>query len=89
VHDTLDFFQTSAKELLTAIILFVLYGLPEERKNLANVRSAVLNFGETLKAMANCPHTEVRLIANRYMEMEGKVRDSINRDLVMRGYTNG
>jgi type IV secretion system protein VirD4 len=77
VHDTLDFFQTSAKELLTAIILFVLYGLPEERKNLANVRSAVLNFGETLKAMANCPHTEVRLIANRYMEMEGKVRDSI------------
>src|ERR1700744_3465993 len=77
VHDTLDFFQTSAKELLTAIILYVLYSLPEEQKNLANVRSAVLSFGETLKAMANCAHNEVRLIANRYMEMEGKVRDSI------------
>jgi type IV secretion system protein VirD4 len=77
VHDTLDFFQTSAKELLTAIILFVLYAQPEEKKNLATVRSAVLNFGETLKAMLETEHPEVKLIGNRYLEMEGKVRDSI------------
>ena len=77
VHDTLDFFQTSAKELLTAIILYVLYSSPEGRKNLANVRSAVLDFSTTLKAMLETDHGEVRLIANRYLEMEGKVRDSI------------
>ena len=77
VHDTLDFFQTSAKELLTAIILFVLYEKPEDQKNLANVRNAVLNFGETLQAMLESDHAEVKLISNRYLEMEGKVRDSI------------
>ena len=77
VHDTLDFFQTSAKELLTAIILHVLYALPEEQKNLAQVRSAVLNFSSTLKDMLDTSHREVNLIANRYLEMEGKVRDSI------------
>jgi type IV secretion system protein VirD4 len=77
VHDTLDFFQTSAKELLTAVILHVLYSRPLPEKNLASVRAAVLSFGETLKAMAKTDHREVSLIANRYLEMEGKVRDSI------------
>lgn len=77
VHDTLDFFQTSSKELLTAIILYVLYKRPVGEKNLAHVRCAVLNFAETLKDMLKTGHQEVTLIAHRYMEMEGKVRDSI------------
>lgn len=77
VHDTLDFFQTSAKELLTAVILHVLYNKPLAEKTLATVRGAVLDFATTLKEMAETRHPECRLIANRYLEMEGRVRDSI------------
>src|SRR6202012_5700523 len=40
---TLDFFQTSAKELLTAIILHVLYAASLHQKNLAEVRRCVLD----------------------------------------------
>jgi type IV secretion system protein VirD4 len=77
VHDTLDFFQTSAKELLTAVILHVLYNKPLAEKTLASVRAAVLDFANTLKEMAETRHPECRLIASRYLEMEGRVRDSI------------
>jgi type IV secretion system protein VirD4 len=77
VHDTLDFFQTSAKELVTAIILHILYSAPLDKKNLATVRSAALRFDETLKEMLKSDHPEVAQIGHRYVEMEGKVRDSI------------
>lgn len=77
VHDTLDFWQTSAKELLTAVILHVLYNKPLAEKTLTSVRSAVLDFAKTLKEMAETRHPECRQIANRYLEMEGRVRDSI------------
>lgn len=76
-HDTLDFFQTSAKELLTAVILHILHSRPLLEKNLANVRAAVLNFRETLEEMAGTRHPEVRAVAARYLDMEGRVRDSI------------
>lgn len=81
--NTLDFFQLSAKELLTAIILHVLYAAPLHQKNLAEVRRCVLDMGDTLDAMSNslhlgdASHPEVQLIANRYLTMEDKVRDSI------------
>ena len=77
VHDTLDFFQTSAKELLTAVILHILYDKPLAEKTLASVRAAVLDFANTLREMAETRHPECRLIASRYLEMEGRVRDSI------------
>jgi type IV secretion system protein VirD4 len=82
-QNKLDFFQTSAKELLTAIILHVLYAAPLEDKNLAEVRRSVLDSKNTLIAMAgllhlgDSPHPEVRLIGERYAIMENKVRDSI------------
>ncbi len=82
-QNKLDFFQTSAKELLTAIILHVLYAAPLERKNLAEVRRSVLDSKNTLIAMGgqlhlgDSPHPEVRLIGERYAIMENKVRDSI------------
>jgi type IV secretion system protein VirD4 len=81
--NTLDFFQTSAKELLTAIILHVLYAVPLHRKNLAEVRRCVLDVKDTLDSMRNAAHLgdashpEVQLIANRYLAMGDKVRDSI------------
>ncbi len=77
VHDTLDFFQTSAKELLTAVILHVLHTRPVSGKNLAAVRAAILNFRETLQEMAETDHPEVRVVSGRYLDMEGRVRDSI------------
>jgi type IV secretion system protein VirD4 len=82
-QNKLDFFQTSAKELLTAIILHVLYNAPLERKNLAEVRRCVLDSTNTLLSMSqvlhlgDAPHPEVRLIGERYAIMENKVRDSI------------
>jgi type IV secretion system protein VirD4 len=77
VHDTLDFFQTSAKELLTAVILHVLHTRPIAEKNLAAVRAAILSFRETLQEMAETDNAEVRLVSGRYLDMEGRVRDSI------------
>jgi type IV secretion system protein VirD4 len=102
VHDTLDFFQTSAKELITAVILHNLYAAPLERKNLAAVRSAILQFDQTAKEMLAArhrpkadpaqpdgqardakgeiiweSHPEAVLIAHRYLEMDGRVRDSV------------
>ena len=82
-QNRLDFFQTSAKELLTAIILHVLYAAPLVRKHLGEVRRCVLDSTNTLLAMAGFKHLddrahpEVHLIGQRYSKMENKVRDSI------------
>jgi type IV secretion system protein VirD4 len=76
-QQSLDFFQTSSKELLTAVILHVLYSAPLERKTLAEVRRCVLNIKPILEDMWNSDHQEVRLIGQRYTAMENKVRDSV------------
>jgi type IV secretion system protein VirD4 len=52
----LNFWDQSATDFFTAVILHVLYAEPDERKNLAQVRRLLINIEPTLHAMMNTHH---------------------------------
>jgi type IV secretion system protein VirD4 len=52
----LSFWDQSATDFFTAVILHVLYTEPDERKNLAQVRRLMINIEPTLQAMMNTHH---------------------------------
>ncbi len=52
----LNFWDQSATDFFTAVILHVLYSEPDERKNLAQVRRLLINIEPTLHAMMNTQH---------------------------------
>ena len=52
----LNFWDQSATDFFTAVILHVLYSEPDERKNLAQVRRLLINIEPTLHAMMNTAH---------------------------------
>jgi len=52
----LNFWDQSATDFFTAVILHVLYSEPDERKNLAQVRRLLINIEPTLHAMMNTSH---------------------------------
>ena len=52
----LDFWDQSATDFFTALILHVLYAEPDEKKNLAQVRRLLINIEPTLQAMLNTKH---------------------------------
>ena len=52
----LNFWDQSATDFFTAVILHVLYSEPDERKNLAQVRRLLINIEPTLQAMMNTQH---------------------------------
>lgn len=52
----MSFWDQSAADLLKSVILHVLYAEPDERKNLATVRAALLDFDNTLLRMAHTFH---------------------------------
>jgi type IV secretion system protein VirD4 len=52
----LNFWDQSATDFFTAVILHVLYAEPDERKNLAQVRRLLINIDPTLHAMMNTHH---------------------------------
>jgi len=55
----LDFWDQSATDFFTALILHVLYAEPDDRKNLAQVRRLLINIEPTLQAMMNTRHRHV------------------------------
>ena len=52
----LNFWDQSATDFFTAVILHVLYTEPDERKNLAQVRRLLINIEPTLHAMMHTHH---------------------------------
>ncbi|HEX7886977.1 MAG TPA: type IV secretory system conjugative DNA transfer family protein [Phenylobacterium sp.] len=52
----LTFWDQSATDFFTALILHVLYSEPDERKNLAQVRRLLINIDSTLQAMMHTEH---------------------------------
>lgn len=52
----LNFWDQSATDFFTAVILHVLYSEPDEKKNLAQVRRLLINIAPTLHAMQNTLH---------------------------------
>ena len=52
----LNFWDQSATDFFTAVILHVLYSEPDERKNLAQVRRLLINIEPTLHAMMHTQH---------------------------------
>lgn len=52
----LSFWDQSATDFFTAVILHVLYSEPEEKKNLAEVRRRLINIEPTLHAMMHTLH---------------------------------
>jgi len=52
----LNFWDQSATDFFTAVILHVLYSEPDERKNLAQVRRLMINVEPTLHAMLHTRH---------------------------------
>jgi type IV secretion system protein VirD4 len=52
----LNFWDQSATDFFTAVILHVLYSEPDERKNLAQVRRLLINIDPTLHAMKHTQH---------------------------------
>src|SRR5580704_951475 len=52
----LNFWDQSATDFFTAVILHVLYAEADERKNLAQVRRLLINIDPTLHAMMNTHH---------------------------------
>ena len=52
----LNFWDQSATDFFTAVILHVLYSEPDEAKNLAQVRRLLINIEPTLSAMLNTAH---------------------------------
>ena len=52
----LNFWDQSATDFFTALILHVLYSEPDDRKNLAQVRRLLINIDPTLHAMMNTQH---------------------------------
>ncbi len=52
----LNFWDQSATDFFTAVILHVLYSEPNERKNLAQVRRLLINIEPTLQAMQKTCH---------------------------------
>ncbi len=52
----LNFWDQSATDFFTAVILHVLYSEPDERKNLAQVRRLLINIDATLHAMQRTLH---------------------------------
>jgi type IV secretion system protein VirD4 len=52
----LNFWDQSATDFFTAVILHVLYSEPDEGKNLAQVRRLLINIEPTLHAMMNTQH---------------------------------
>ena len=54
----LNFWDQSATDFFTAVLLHVLYSEPDERKNLAQVRRLLINIEPTLHAMMNTAHRQ-------------------------------
>ncbi len=52
----LDFWDQSATDFFTALILHVLYAEPDDKKNLAQVRRLLINIEPTLQAMMKTEH---------------------------------
>lgn len=52
----LNFWDQSATDFFTAVILHVLYSEPDEKKNLAQVRRLLINIEPTLHAMMHTQH---------------------------------
>ena len=52
----LNFWDQSATDFFTAVILHVLYSEPDQKKNLAQVRRLLINIEPTLHAMMNTAH---------------------------------
>ena len=68
----LSFWDQSATDVFTAIILHVLYSEPDERKNLAQVRRLLINIDATLHAMKHTAHRW----APDYHAPDGLARDA-------------
>jgi len=86
---TMDIWDQQASQFLVALILHVLYTEPEGHKNLATVRSRLLDFKNTAKAMICTPHRfnpqtgaaevhpEVALVANELRRQPEKFQASV------------
>jgi type IV secretion system protein VirD4 len=68
----LNFWDQSATDFFTAVILHVLYSEPDERKNLAQVRRLLINIEPTLHAMLHTHHRHQRDLHAR----DGVARDA-------------
>jgi len=68
----LNFWDQSATDFFTAVILHVLYSEPDEKKNLAQVRRLLINIEPTLHAMM---HTRHRWRPD-YQARDGLARDA-------------
>ena len=67
----LNFWDQSATDFFTAVILHVLYAEPDARKNLAQVRRLLININPTLYAMKNTLHRH----RPDYLAPDGLARD--------------
>jgi type IV secretion system protein VirD4 len=68
----LDFWDQSATDFFTAVILHVLYAEPDEKKNLAHIRRLLINIDSTLWAMKNTLHRP----RPDYGQPDSKARDA-------------
>ena len=76
----LNFWDQSATDFFTAVILHVLYSEPDERKNLAQVRRLLINIEPTLHAMMNTQHRHKPDLHARRRAGAGRRRRADRRD---------
>jgi type IV secretion system protein VirD4 len=86
---TMDIWDQQASQFLVALILHVLYAEPDQFKNLATVRTRLLDFKRTTAAMITTPHRfnpqtgapevhpEVALVANELRRQPAKFQSSV------------
>ena len=71
----LSFWDQSATDFFTALILHVLYSEPDDKKNLAQVRRLLINIDTTLEAMLNTlhrPRPELHPPSGEALDADGK-----------------
>ena len=67
----------TATDLLTAIILYAVTGIPEPHRHLGTLRDLMFDMPATLEKMARCKHDECRRIAATMLAMTPKTADAI------------
>ena len=70
--DSLDYWEKDCSQLFLGVILFVLYGNDQSRKNLAAIRDLLLDLPALLMEMQDSPHAEVRKIGASFATMPQK-----------------
>lgn len=86
---SMDIWDQQASQFLVALILHVLYTEPDPHKNLATVRTRLLDFKRTAQAMVCTPHRlspqsgapevhpEIALVANELRRQPAKFQSSV------------